>query len=108
MPLYEFQCKQCGDYFERMMRLADPHPTVCEKCGGTVEQLISTPSVQFKGTGFYHTDYRVGKPLSTPHNKGPERGPKTDSSAAPSEGSSTSEAKTESKPDPKPAAKAED
>ncbi len=64
MPLYEFHCKQCGNRFERIMQYSDVQPTVCEKCGGEVEQLISAPSVQFKGSGFYQTDYKVGKPGS--------------------------------------------
>src|SRR5215472_10185789 len=57
MPLYEYQCKKCGHRFERIQRFADPLVKKCPECGGKVEQLLSAPAVQFKGSGWYVTDY---------------------------------------------------
>jgi putative FmdB family regulatory protein len=57
MPLYEYQCKKCGHRFERIQRFSDPLVKKCPECGGKVEQMISAPAVQFKGTGWYVTDY---------------------------------------------------
>jgi putative FmdB family regulatory protein len=58
MPLYEYQCKKCSHRFERIQRFSDPLVKKCPKCGGKVEQVLSAPAVQFKGTGWYVTDYR--------------------------------------------------
>jgi len=57
MPLYEYQCKKCHHRFERIQKFSDPHVKKCPECGGPVEQLISAPAVQFKGSGWYVTDY---------------------------------------------------
>ena len=57
MPLYEYQCKKCGHRFEKIMKFSDPPIKKCPECGGAVEQLISSPAVQFKGSGWYVTDY---------------------------------------------------
>lgn len=57
MPLYEYQCKKCGHKFERIRKFSDPPIKKCPECGGAVEQLISSPAVQFKGSGWYVTDY---------------------------------------------------
>lgn len=57
MPLYEYQCKKCKHRFERIQKFSDPLVKKCPECGGPVEQLLSAPSVQFKGTGWYVTDY---------------------------------------------------
>ncbi len=56
MPLYEYQCPQDGT-FERMQKFSDPPLQTCPKCGGPVEKLLSAPAIQFKGTGWYITDY---------------------------------------------------
>lgn len=57
MPLYEYRCKQCERVFEVMQKFSDPPLTVHEECGGEVEKLISAPAFQFKGSGWYITDY---------------------------------------------------
>ena len=57
MPLYEYLCKKCGHKFEKIRKFSDPPIKKCPECGGTVEQLISSPAVQFKGSGWYVTDY---------------------------------------------------
>jgi putative FmdB family regulatory protein len=57
MPLYEYQCKKCGHRFERIQSFSAPDAKECPVCQGEVERLISAPAVQFKGSGFYSTDY---------------------------------------------------
>jgi putative FmdB family regulatory protein len=58
MPLYEFQCGSCANRFERIQKFTDPVPDACPKCGGTtIAKLPSSPAIQFKGSGFYITDY---------------------------------------------------
>ncbi len=57
MPLYEYQCKKCGHRFEKIQKFSDKMITKCPECGGRVEQTISAPAVQFKGSGWYVTDY---------------------------------------------------
>jgi putative FmdB family regulatory protein len=58
MPLYEFQCDECGHRFEIIqLKFSDPPPAACPKCGGTVQKLVSSPAFQFKGSGWYVTDY---------------------------------------------------
>ncbi|HZR55494.1 MAG TPA: zinc ribbon domain-containing protein [Terriglobales bacterium] len=57
MPLYEYECKKCHHRVERIVKFSDPPLKKCPKCGGPVEQLISAPAVQFKGSGWYVTDY---------------------------------------------------
>ena len=57
MPLYEYQCSKCGRKFEVLQKFADAPLTVDEECGGAVERLVSAPGLQFKGSGWYVTDY---------------------------------------------------
>ena len=57
MPLYEYQCKKCGHRFEKIQKFSDKRIKKCPECGGPVEQTISAPAVQFKGSGWYVTDY---------------------------------------------------
>ena len=56
MPLYEYQCPQDGT-FEKIRKFSDPPLTACPTCGGPIEKLPSAPAIQFKGTGWYITDY---------------------------------------------------
>jgi len=64
MPLYEYRCKQCGHRFERIQSFSAEDVKECPVCQGEVERLISAPAVQFKGSGFYSTDY-VAKPSAS-------------------------------------------
>jgi putative FmdB family regulatory protein len=57
MPLYEYLCKKCGHRFEEIKKFSDKQPKKCPECGGVIEQVISAPAVQFKGSGWYVTDY---------------------------------------------------
>jgi putative FmdB family regulatory protein len=68
MPLYEYQCKKCGHRFEKIQKFSDKPVKKCPECGGPVEQTISAPAVQFKGSGWYVTDY--AKKSSAPSDSG--------------------------------------
>jgi putative FmdB family regulatory protein len=95
MPLYEYQCDACAHRFEVIQKFSDPPIEVCPKCGGTVGKLLSSPAIQFKGSGWYITDYaRAGK------NDGPS------STKTEGEAKAGPESKGESKPDAKGDAKA--
>ncbi len=81
MPLYEYRCKACGHRFEKIQSFSAPDEKECPVCKGEVERLISAPAVQFKGSGFYSTDY-PSKSSSAPKSEGGSK----DSSAGSSEG----------------------
>jgi putative FmdB family regulatory protein len=57
VPIYEYRCTKCGHVFEKIQKFSDPHVSECPKCGAEVQQVISAPAVQFKGEGWYVTDY---------------------------------------------------
>lgn len=57
MPIYEYQCRSCGERREVLQRISDPPLEICDECGGEVRKLISAPAFQFKGSGWYVTDY---------------------------------------------------
>lgn len=58
MPLYEYQCESCNNRFERIQKFSDPPIETCPVCGkGPVKKLLSSPAIQFKGSGWYITDY---------------------------------------------------
>ena len=57
MPLYEYECNDCEHRFERIQKFSDPLVSTCPACGGEVRKLLSSPAIQFKGTGWYVTDY---------------------------------------------------
>jgi putative FmdB family regulatory protein len=87
MPLYEYQCDACAHRFEVIQKFSDPPIDVCPKCGGAVKKLLSSPAIQFKGTGWYITDYARSGSTSSSESK--------------------SETKTETKPETKPETKSE-
>ena len=57
MPLYEYKCLKCGCNTEKIESVSGPHLKKCPHCGGKVERLIAAPAIQFKGAGWYVTDY---------------------------------------------------
>jgi putative FmdB family regulatory protein len=86
MPLYDYRCHKCGSTFEVRQKFSDEPLQVHEDCGGSVERLISAPALQFKGTGWYVTDYaKNGK------------SPSTSSPASETKAESKSDNKTDSK-----------
>ena len=62
MPLYEYKCLKCGRNTEKIENVSGPHLKKCPHCGGKVESVITAPSFQFKGAGWYVTDYGGKKP----------------------------------------------
>jgi len=89
MPLYEYKCNRCGRTFEVRQKFSDEPLSVHEDCGGEVERLISAPALQFKGTGWYVTDYGRGGQSSA-------NGKTTESK--PAEGKAAESKPAESKP----------
>jgi putative FmdB family regulatory protein len=57
VPLYEYQCAKCGRRTEKIENVSGPHLKKCPHCGGKVEQTLTAPAIQFKGSGWYVTDY---------------------------------------------------
>lgn len=93
MPLYEYRCTACGHTFEKIQSFSAPDEKECPKCGALVERLISAPAIQFKGSGFYLTDYGKtgGKSGSDKSEGGKSEGGKSESakSDAKSDGKSS-------------------
>ena len=87
MPLYEYECDSCGNRFEKIQKFSDPLVDICPTCGKSVHKLMSSPAIQFKGSGFYITDY--AKKESTPGGK-TGGGKDKDSSSGNSSGESSS------------------
>jgi putative FmdB family regulatory protein len=103
MPLYEYQCKKCHHRFERIQKFSDPHVKKCPECGGAVEQVISAPAVQFKGSGWYVTDYAKKSSTGSSSSNGDSK----KESKGESKGESKSESKTDSSKAESPSKKAE-
>ena len=101
MPLYEYRCEACQQRFEVIRKFSDPELDVCTLCGkGPVQRLLSSPAIQFKGSGWYITDYsQKGK------SGGESAGPSSASDAKPASGDAAPASKTETAaPAAKPAA----
>ena len=98
MPLYEYQCDACAHRFEVIQKFSDSPVDVCPKCGGAVKKLLSSPAIQFTGTGWYITDYaRSGSTSSGETKSDAKTESKTETKTEPKP-----ESKTESKPETKP------
>ena len=96
MPLYEYHCDSCGNNFEKLQRFSDEPLSVHEECGGgPVHRLISTSALQFKGTGFYITDYKKSNSSNSSKDSKSDGGK---ASAGDSGGSGESRKSGESKP----------
>jgi putative FmdB family regulatory protein len=106
MPLYEYECDACGHRFEIIQKFSDGPPDACPQCGkGPLQRLLSSPAIQFKGTGWYVTDY-AGKGKSSEKGSGESKpAEKGDKPAADSGG--TSETKKSDTPAAAPAASKE-
>jgi putative FmdB family regulatory protein len=100
MPLYEYECDACHQRFERIQKFSDPPAEVCAKCGkGPVRRLVSSPAIQFKGSGWYITDY--ARKTSTDSGKTNSDSSSTGSSSSSTESSSTSTDKADKSADKK-------
>lgn len=89
MPLYEYRCEKCGSRIEKIQKFSDPPLAICEKCGGDLTRLLSAPAIQFKGTGWYVTDYAR---KSSPEKAGKSNG----GSSAKTQATESSAAKSKS------------
>ncbi len=98
MPIYEYLCEQCGKRSEVLQRLQDAPLTLCDECGGALRKLVSAPSFQFKGSGWYVTDYAKGdKSAAGAAGKSDDKGEsKGESKAEAKDSSSSGEAKSPS------------
>lgn len=95
MPIYEYQCNECRQRHEVIQKFSDPPLSHCPSCGGEMKKLPSSPAIQFKGSGFYKTDYASGSSSSS-----------SSKSESKSDTGSTSESKSESKSETKSESKA--
>lgn len=89
MPLYEYECQKCGERVEIIQKISDPPYEHCPKCGGDMKKLFSAPAIQFKGSGFYKTDYASKASGSS------DAGSKSSGSDSGSKASGTGENKSE-------------
>jgi putative FmdB family regulatory protein len=83
MPLYEYECDACGHRFEKIQKFSDPLEDSCPTCGGHVHKLMSSPAIQFKGSGFYITDYPKGDKGSAPKSDGGKKAAAEKADASP-------------------------
>ncbi len=109
MPLYEYQCEACGEVFEVIQKFSDSLVTVCKKCGnGPVVKLQSSPAFQFKGTGWYITDYarkdqdkgKAAADSAKSSDKASESKPQSDSAKTDTSKATTTTDSTSSSPAP--------
>src|SRR5437773_10244161 len=100
MPLYEYECKKCGHRFEKIQKFSDPMLKKCPECGGKIEQMISAPAIQFKGSGWYVNDY-AKKSAAPSSGKNGSESVKAESSEGKSSESKSSEGKSETKSESK-------
>jgi putative FmdB family regulatory protein len=114
VPLYEYQCDACGHRFEAIQKFSDPPLETCPKCGGTIHKLIAAPAFQFKGTGWYVTDYarkdsggKAESSAKNASNASPGEAAKTEKSDKPAEKSAASDTASAPSSPGTPAAKSD-
>ena len=100
MPIYAFECADCGHQFDRLQKLSDPDPTVCPECGlEHVRRQLTAPSFRLAGAGWYETDFKKdGDKKRNLVDKGDSPSASTGSDAAPAKAESKPDAKAEAKP----------
>ncbi|HUN60980.1 MAG TPA: zinc ribbon domain-containing protein [Candidatus Sulfotelmatobacter sp.] len=96
MPLYEYECTKCHKRTEKIETVSGPHLKKCPHCGGKVESVLTAPAIQFKGTGWYVTDYAGKKSADSDSKPAPKDSSKDSAKDTPKE-SATKETK-EKKP----------
>ena len=89
MPIYEFECRKCKDRLEVFQKMSDKPPVKCRKCGGRLEKQVSASAIQFKGSGWYVTDYAGNG------RKASEKAEKAESDSAASKDTGTDDKKSE-------------
>lgn len=97
MPIYEYKCADCGTHLEKMQKVSDEPLKVCEKCGGKLEKQWSRSGFQFKGEGWYVTDYaakKSDKAEKTEKNSGDKETAKTETASKEKSDSTAKETST--------------
>lgn len=115
MPIYEYKCLGCGERLEKMRKVSDAPLEKCEECGGRLEKQVSLSGFQFKGAGWYVTDYAKKAGGGAPNVEKGEKGEKTDKSdksestekTSPAESTAKTETASNTSGEAKPAAKTE-
>jgi putative FmdB family regulatory protein len=103
MPIYAFQCAECGHSFDRLQKMSDPDPETCPSCGAhQVKRQLTAPSFRLSGSGWYETDFKKDGDKKRNHTAGREGLGKTDGKssgdAKPAATETASAPKTEAKP----------
>ena len=97
MPLYEFECEACKTRFDRIQKYTDPNPDTCPTCGkGPIRKMPSSPAIQFKGSGFYITDYAKKTSSEAGSKSGSAAGDSSPSTSTSSSSGDTASKTTES------------
>jgi len=109
LPLYEYKCVKCGQRFEKIEIVTASETKKCPKCGARAQRMASAPAIQFKGSGWYVTDYAGKGSAATPSEGSGEASPakgseKSSDKSAESKTQSKADSKSESKSESKPAA----
>ncbi len=104
MPIYAFQCAECGHPFDRLQKMSDPDPDVCPSCGANaVKRQVTAPSFRLAGSGWYETDFKKDGDKKRNLSEGTDSS-KTGTESKPAATETASAPKTESKTEAKPAA----
>jgi putative FmdB family regulatory protein len=93
MPLYEYKCLTCGSSFEILQKVNEPRLKKCPQCGGLLKKVLSPPALQFKGSGWYVTDYAQSK--KPEEESKPQQKPESEKPAAPKKKKSSSHSSTD-------------
>ncbi|HVL06623.1 MAG TPA: FmdB family zinc ribbon protein [Acidimicrobiales bacterium] len=103
MPKYEYACRSCGERLEVVQRFTDDPLTECPACGGVLRKVFSAPAITFKGSGFYKTDNRTGRPKSETKSDGKDGKQETTDASEPAKTGPAPPPPADSKPAPKAA-----
>jgi putative FmdB family regulatory protein len=108
LPLYEYKCVKCGHRFEKIESVTASETKKCPKCGARAQRMASAPAIQFKGSGWYVTDYAGKGSAATPsEGSGDSAAAKTSDKSSDKPSEKSAESKTESKSDSKSDSKSE-
>ncbi len=101
MPLYEYKCVKCGHRFEKIENLGASETKKCPKCGAKASRMFAAPAIQFKGSGWYVTDYAGKKSAAAPGDSGGDSSAKSDGKSSDKSADSKSETQSDSKSESK-------
>ena len=104
MPIYAFQCAECGHPFDRLQKMSDPDPDACPSCGANaVKRQVTAPSFRLSGSGWYETDFKKDGDKKRNLSEGTDSSSKSSTESKPAAADASSAPKTESKAEAKPA-----